>query len=106
MILLEHYLMGPDWILEIPRSPVGHVSQENGWFDGCVNFTHSDSGETGTVQIQPIRRGPYDGSESEVARSTHRVSPGAVEVSRTRQLSRLNHPVSDSVCRISLRAKL
>jgi hypothetical protein len=60
IILLEHSLVGADWILEIPRSAVEHVSHKESFLNAWVDFTYSDGGETRTVQIQPMRRGPPD----------------------------------------------
>jgi hypothetical protein len=67
LILLEHYLLSADQILEIPRSAVGHISQKESSYNGWVILAYSDSGETRTIQIQAmLRRGPYEAANQKL----------------------------------------
>jgi hypothetical protein len=67
LILLEHSLLSADWILEIPRSALGQITFEKSWLRDWVILAYSDSGETRTVQIQPMqRRGPYEAADQKL----------------------------------------
>ena len=67
LILLEHCLLSADWILEIPRCAVGEITYEKSWWRDWVILAYSDSGQTRTVQIQPLqRRGPYEAGDQKL----------------------------------------
>lgn len=58
LILLEHNLFTADWIVQIPRSAVTHVTLDEGAMPTWVEFRHSDSSESHTVLLQPMMRYP------------------------------------------------
>lgn len=58
LILLEHNLFSADWIVQIPRSAITHVTFDEVAMPAWVEFRYLDSTESRTVLLQPMMRYP------------------------------------------------